>query len=152
MISTSFMNGTGFMKCMPMKRSGRSVAAASSVIEMLDVFVARMAFFDKIGWSVANRSFLMPRILDDGFDDEIAVREDVQRGRTVQPRQRGVGVLTCHPLLVHEAIEALGDARQALLERVVEGVEEPHLRAGDREYLRDARAHLSGADDAYPFE
>ena len=27
MISTSFMTGTGFMKCMPMNFSGRSVAA-----------------------------------------------------------------------------------------------------------------------------
>ena len=31
------------MKCMPMKRSGRFVTAASSVMEMLEVFEARMA-------------------------------------------------------------------------------------------------------------
>ena len=36
------MIGTGLKKCMPMTFSGRSVAAASRVIEMLDVFVARM--------------------------------------------------------------------------------------------------------------
>ena len=34
MISTSFMTGTGFMKCMPITRSGRPVAAASRVIEI----------------------------------------------------------------------------------------------------------------------
>ena len=41
-ISTSGMTGTGFMKCMPMTRSGRWVTAAISVIEMLEVLLARM--------------------------------------------------------------------------------------------------------------
>ena len=35
--STSFIIGTGFMKCMPMNLPGRSVAAASRVIEMEEV-------------------------------------------------------------------------------------------------------------------
>ena len=43
MISTSFISGTGFMKCMPMTRSGRSIAAPSGVIEIDDVLVARIA-------------------------------------------------------------------------------------------------------------
>ena len=38
--STSFIAGTGFMKCMPMKRWGRSVPAARRVIEIEDVLVA----------------------------------------------------------------------------------------------------------------
>ena len=40
MISTSFITGTGFMKCMPMNFSGRSVAAPSRVIEIDDVLEA----------------------------------------------------------------------------------------------------------------
>ncbi len=40
MISTSFMTGTGFMKCMPMNFSGRSVAAPSRVIEIEEVLDA----------------------------------------------------------------------------------------------------------------
>ena len=40
MISTSFMSGTGFMKCMPITRSGRPVAAPMAVIEIEEVFVA----------------------------------------------------------------------------------------------------------------
>ena len=40
MISTSFITGTGFMKCMPMNFSGRSVAAPSRVIEIDEVFDA----------------------------------------------------------------------------------------------------------------
>ena len=42
MTSTSFITGTGFMKCMPMTLSGRLVAAPSFVIEIDEVFEARM--------------------------------------------------------------------------------------------------------------
>ena len=41
--STSFMTGTGFMKCIPITFSGRLVCAPRSVIEIDDVFDARMA-------------------------------------------------------------------------------------------------------------
>src|SRR6516165_8446600 len=43
MSSTSSMSGTGFMKWMPMKRSGRSVEEASRVIEIDDVLLPMMA-------------------------------------------------------------------------------------------------------------
>merc|ERR1719223_2183207 len=42
MISTNFMTGTGFMKCMPMTFSGLSTAAAILVMEMDEVLVARI--------------------------------------------------------------------------------------------------------------
>ncbi len=41
--STSFITGTGLKKCIPITCSGRSVEAAIWVIEIDDVFVARMA-------------------------------------------------------------------------------------------------------------
>src|SRR5882762_7419047 len=41
--SRSAISGTGLKKCMPMKRSGRSVTAASFVIEIDDVLVASSA-------------------------------------------------------------------------------------------------------------
>src|SRR3989449_5967618 len=41
--STSCITGTGFMKCIPITCAGRSVAAASPVIEMEEVLEARMA-------------------------------------------------------------------------------------------------------------
>ena len=47
--STSCIIGTGFMKWMPMKRSGRSVTEASRVIEIEEVLVARMALFLSAG-------------------------------------------------------------------------------------------------------
>ena len=43
MISTSVISGTGLKKCRPVKRSGRSVAAASRVIEIDEVLVASSA-------------------------------------------------------------------------------------------------------------
>ena len=43
MISTNSITGTGFMKCMPIKRSGRSVAAARRVMDSDDVLEAMMA-------------------------------------------------------------------------------------------------------------
>ena len=42
-ISMSFISGGGFMKCMPMTRSGRFTAPASLVSEIDDVLLARMA-------------------------------------------------------------------------------------------------------------
>lgn len=43
MTSTSFITGTGFMKCMPMTLSERLVELASSVIEIEEVLLAMMA-------------------------------------------------------------------------------------------------------------
>ena len=43
MISTSCIRGTGFMKCMPMKRSGLAVTEASRVIEIDEVLEATIA-------------------------------------------------------------------------------------------------------------
>ena len=42
MTSMSCITGTGFMKCMPITFSGREVAAASLVIEIELVLVARI--------------------------------------------------------------------------------------------------------------
>ena len=52
--STSSISGTGFMKWMPMKRSGRSVAEASRVIEIEDVLVPTMASGLSVGQSAAK--------------------------------------------------------------------------------------------------
>src|SRR5438094_550826 len=54
MSSTSSISGTGFMKWMPMKRSGRSVAEASRVIEIDDVLVPMIASGLSTGQTLAN--------------------------------------------------------------------------------------------------
>jgi hypothetical protein len=41
--STSGIDGTGFIKCMPTTHRGRAVAAAMRVMEMEDVLEARVA-------------------------------------------------------------------------------------------------------------
>ena len=43
MISTSCITGTGFMKCMPITRSGRETLAAMRVIGIEEVLVASTA-------------------------------------------------------------------------------------------------------------
>ncbi|MCY1543906.1 hypothetical protein D9M68_797450 [compost metagenome] len=43
MISTSFITGTGFMKCIPTTWAGLEVTAAIRVIEIDEVLVARIA-------------------------------------------------------------------------------------------------------------
>ena len=43
MISTNFITGTGFIKCIPITLSGREVTAAILVIEMEEVFVDKIA-------------------------------------------------------------------------------------------------------------
>jgi len=59
--STNFITGTGFMKCMPMTLSGRPVAAASLVIEIDEVFEARIACGGAILSSVLKTSVFTPR-------------------------------------------------------------------------------------------
>ena len=56
MTSTKTMTGTGFMKCMPMKRSARPVAPASRVIEIEEVLDARIVRSGQIESSLRNRS------------------------------------------------------------------------------------------------
>ena len=55
----SFMTVAGLKKCMPMNRSARLVAEASSVGEMEEVLVAKMASGFTMVSSCRKRSFLM---------------------------------------------------------------------------------------------
>ena len=84
--STSSISGTGFMKWMPMKRSGRSVAAASRVIEIDEVLVATMRLGlqrrAELGEDLALDLFLLGRRLD----HEVAVAERVVARRRVLMR------------------------------------------------------------------
>ena len=55
MTSTSFIIGTGLKKCIPITRSGRDVCAASLVIEMEEVFEARMTSGRRDGMQLAEQ-------------------------------------------------------------------------------------------------
>ncbi len=73
--STSSINGTGFMKWMPMNCSGRSVAAASRVIDSEEVLVPMMASFFSAGTELGEDLALDLLVLDRRLDDEVAVAE-----------------------------------------------------------------------------
>ena len=60
MISMSCITGGGFMKCIPTNRSGRFVAAASEVIEIEEVFDARIAWGASSASSFLKISFFTP--------------------------------------------------------------------------------------------
>ena len=56
--STNFIVGAGFMKCRPMKRSGRSVAEARRVIEIEEVLDASRVSGPRSGVSSVKTPFL----------------------------------------------------------------------------------------------
>jgi hypothetical protein len=59
MISTSFITGTGFMKCMPMKPRAASRAAPMRVMGMDEVLVARIASGLQIAPSSSTKIFFL---------------------------------------------------------------------------------------------
>ena len=147
--STSFITGTGFMKCMPMKRSGRSVAAARRVIEMDEVLVARMAR------RAAERRRDRRRLLRftawfsaDRLDGEVHVGELIER-------QRGLDLID-RPFSIHLgdaagcdlAGEVAVDGRKARLDAFLAHIVEGDGVAGERTDMGDAVAHLAGSN--YP--
>ena len=75
--STSCMRGTGFMKWMPMNRSGRSVTEASRVIEIEDVLEATSASRLQRGAERREDLALDGLVLGRGLDHEVAIAERV---------------------------------------------------------------------------
>ena len=83
--STSFITGTGLKKCIPITRSGRSVAAAIWVIEMDDVFDARMAL-----GGAASSSWSKMRALRSAF----SVAASTTRSAAATPLTRSVSAVS----------------------------------------------------------
>ena len=75
MISTSFITGTGFMKCMPMNFSGRSVAAPSRVIEIDEVLEASMQYGFRCGVSALEDRALDVFLLGRRLDHQVGLAE-----------------------------------------------------------------------------
>ena len=75
MSSTSSISGTGFMKWMPMNCSGRSVEAASRVIEIDEVLVPRIASGLEKRAELGEDLALDLLVLDRRLDHEVAVAE-----------------------------------------------------------------------------
>ena len=71
MISTSFISGGGFMKCMPMTRSGRVTAAPIIVMLIDDVFVASTMPLRQTRSSVCEDLSLGGDVFGGRLDDEV---------------------------------------------------------------------------------
>ena len=143
------MSGAGLKKCIPTTRSGVDVAAAISVTDSADVFVARIASGRVMRLELGEQLELGLEILDDRLDHEVAVGEVGEVGRDAQPPERDVPLLCRHLLLVDLALEEVRDpvprARRAEL---VRDLPADGLVARLDRQLRDAGTHGSEADDA----
>ena len=134
---------------MPSTRSGRFVAAPSSVIEIDEVFEARIDVRPGDRVEAREQRALGVGVLDDRFDDVVGVGESIDarspsmRRPSVASRSAAVSLpfSTNLPRLFSIAV-----ARA--IEHRLRDVDEPHGEAGLREHLRDAVAHRAGADDA----
>ena len=146
--STSCIIGTGFMKWMPMKRSGRSVTEASRVMEIEEVLVARMALFFSLRTKVDEDLALDRLVLGGRLDDEVGLADGLQIGGDADALQGRlhlrVGDDAARDLARHVALDGGARLVDGLLLQVVEG----DVVAGQRHHVGDAVAHLAGADDA----
>src|SRR6266850_1513875 len=125
-ISTSFMITGGLKKCSPATLSGRRVAAAISTIVRLDVF----------------------DLLDDRLDDQVAILEVGERGRAAKPSARRLRVVFGRSAALDETSERSVDALEALVDERLVDLAHERIEARLRADLRDARTHLTEADDA----
>ena len=88
--STSSITGTGFMKWMPMKRSGRSVDAASRVIEIDDVLVPMIASGLSDRAEAREDLALDVLVLGRRLDHQVAVAETVHSFGRRDALERGL--------------------------------------------------------------
>ena len=79
---------------MPIKRDGSGQASAIRVIEIVDVFVARIASFLRAVDKLAIEGCLQLFVFGHRLDHHVAVGEDLVRGRRAQIARAG---LACRP-------------------------------------------------------
>ena len=134
MTSTSAMTGTGFMKCMPTKRSGREVSAASAVMEIEDVLLARIDFRAQDFVGFGENGALDFEFFGNRFDGKVGGGDGSHIGDWFEPREDaglfGFGQLPFFDF----AIEILADG----VERAVQ-VALVHVAEDDVESLRARR-------------
>ncbi len=133
---------------MPMKRSGRSVAAASRVIEIDEVLVPTMVSGLSDGHKRGEDLALGLLVLGRRLDDEIAVAEIGERIGRRDALDRGLALLVADALAADLARQVAVDGGNALRDPVGDDVVEQNVIAGQRADMGDAVAHLAGADDA----
>ena len=123
------------------------------MIGMLDVFDASTASGSVMtSSSSAKISRLDGLVLDDRLDHQLAVGQVGQVGGERQLGQRRVALALGELARADAALQRLGDAVAARGDQRLGRLVDHDVDAGARGHLGDAGAHLSGADDAHPFE
>ena len=142
------MSGAGLKKCMPTTRSGDEVAAAISVTESAEVFVARMQSGRTIRSSSANRAVFAGR---SSTIASITRSQSANASRSVVSSSRAdsrVPVFAAELALVDLASEEVRDAARGRLTQLRRHLATDRLVAAlDRE-LRDAGTHGAEPDHA----
>ena len=136
------------MKCMPSTLSGRLVAAPSTVIEIDEVFDARMTSGRDDRVEPREQRALCRRVLDDRFDDESASASASRPVATVsRPSAASRSSAVSLPFSTNFA-RLFSIAARARSSAGADASCEAHGEARLREHLGDAVAHRARADDA----
>ena len=133
---------------MPMNFSGRSVEAASRVIEIDDVLVPTIASGFRFGQRSAKILRLTSSFSARGLDDQIAIAELVERLRRRDALERRLTVFLGNQLARDLARQIAVDRGEPGIDAVARNIVEQHVHSGERRHVRDAVAHLAGADHA----
>ena len=133
---------------MPMKRSGRSVAAASRVIEIEDVLVPTIGLGLERRTERAEDLALDVLLLGRRLDHEVAIAQFVEALGRSDALDRGLPLLFADALAADLARQVAADGGNTLGDAFGGDVVEQNVKAGERADMGDAAAHLAGADHA----
>ena len=133
------MAGTGLKKCMPMKRSGREISAASRVIEIEDVFVAMIASGANQRVDPLEDRRLQGDVFRRRLDHEVGWPEGIVADRSGDAPERRI--LVRPPTAFRSRRAGRGRARtvgDTLIERGLADVDENDVEAGGGRHLGNA--------------
>ena len=129
------------------------VAAARSVTENDDVLVARMASGRQTPSSRAKTSFLTCEILEHGLDHEVDAGEIVEPRGASDRAAIARGVAGCgRSSRPTPSSSVLSMICQPARDLAIVDVDEHDVESFGRHLLRDAAAHVAGADDGEAIE
>ncbi len=149
MTSTIGFKGTGFMKCMPITRSGRRVRAPTRVIEKHEVLTAKIVRSGTDGVDPGIDLLLDLPLLGNVLDDEVGVPQGFEIGGEGEASEDGCRILLLRSLLEHPLeAQVLPDLLAGAFEDLLRDVHQHRLVSGLGEVLPHPHAHHSGADDA----
>ena len=140
------MTGTGLKKCMPTTRDGAAVAAAISVTDREEVFVARMQSSPKCSAACGEDRRLDVEVLQDGLDDERARLRAAPRpiASYVTRRSSRAAAISGLPSRQARAMSATAASSWC-----GSGIDQADPVSGRQRDLGDPAAHGAGPDHAH---